>query len=101
MSTKQETASKKKGTTPTYNYVDFVKAWTDAATPEQVAKQFNLSRASVNHISMKLRKAGVKLKKMNKGRPARPIDKESLNKLIEKAATTTTTTAAPVAAKKS
>ena len=58
---------------------DFVKAWQQAHSIDQVVKAFNTNKSSVQSKAMHFRKNGVPLKKMLRGR----VSKRDWEKLIQ------------------
>ncbi len=62
-------------------YAKFVKVWQGANTVGEVVTAMGISKLKASAWSMRLRKAGVKLKKFRSG--AFKVDVNGLNKLIE------------------
>lgn len=56
----------------------FVAVWQDSSSPGQVAKRLRMSLASVQKRSVRLRRAGVKLKYFRQ-----PTDVKALNAICE------------------
>lgn len=62
-------------------YAKFVKVWQGASTVGEVVEAMGISKLKASAWSLRLRKAGVKLKKFRSG--AFKVDVSGLNKLIE------------------
>lgn len=65
----------------TFTHEDFVKTWQTASTVNGAAEKLGVSRNVVSQLAVKMRKGGVKLKRMTK-QPV-VIDAAALNKLIK------------------
>lgn len=61
------------------DYAAFVKHWTLATSPRDVAIKMDLSDSTVAGTAQRLRKAGVRLKVFDRN----PINVEALNKIID------------------
>ena len=71
------------GEAPSEKFAAFVKAWQASQTTKQAAGVFGMATRSAYNLALRLRKRGVKLKKMARGSRTEVIDVEALNALIE------------------
>ena len=71
------------GEAPSEKFAAFVKAWQASQTTKQAAGVVGMATRSAYNLALRLRKRGVKLKKMARGSRTEVIDVESLNALIE------------------
>lgn len=63
----------------------FVKIWTQAESPAEVADKMGRTVTSCQAAAVRLRKAGVNLKKFHRGSVTK-INVEALNEIVESAA---------------
>ena len=71
------------GEAPSDKFSAFVKAWQAAMTTKEVAGVVGMATRSAYNLALRLRKRGVKLKKMARGSRTEAIDVEALNAIIE------------------
>lgn len=64
-------------------YAKFVKVWQNAASVKDVVAEMGMSKIKASAWSMRLRKAGVKLKKFRSG--AFKVDVAGLNEIVKAA----------------
>lgn len=62
----------------------FVEVWMKSDSVKDVARTLRVSQPYVHQIATQLRKDGVRLKKMARGRQAKKIDVASLNQIVDK-----------------
>lgn len=73
----------------------FVEIWMKSDSVKDVARKLRVSQPYTHQYATQLRKNGVKLKEMARGRRAPKIDTAALNKIVEKHSLLTETDAAP------
>lgn len=73
-------ATSKGGRPPRVDYKEFVRAWRDANTVAEAAEQLGIKANSASTIAIRLRKAGIELKKFSRT-GAQPIDVKALNRI--------------------
>lgn len=66
-----------------FTHERFVAIWMQSSSVKEVARKLRVSTPYVHQIATQLRKEGVKLKKMARGRQAKKIDVEALNQIVE------------------
>ena len=82
--TKQSVTKKKTGRPPAIDYEVFTKVWMDADSVRGVAETLKISNSAASAIAVRLRNAGVDLKKFPR-RESQKVDVKKLNKIVKAA----------------